>query len=172
MDSLVVAEVNDGLERIRQQVSSLEERIEALSTIGLEAARKQEAWAQTLVRLDAEHLELYLRASDSLQEDAARQQLALERRQEQNAENKQQAESDRAELAEMNESIAELRKTLAALPEEQMHQNNEVQGSKEKLEQHLDSKFPVTWRLLWNEVGHENYFTNIRTYCYNCVIFI
>lgn len=139
LDSVAAAQVNDGLERIRRQVAGLEESVRILDSNGAEAALKQSEWARAVVALDNEHLRLYLRATDSLQEDAARHQLVLERLRQQNEQNEKQAEGDLAELAEIQESIAELRKTLAALPTKQLHQKRTIDEARMRLEKHLKS---------------------------------
>jgi hypothetical protein len=139
MDASVEALMNDALVRVRDQIVSLERRLEAQDSAGADVSRRQVAWAHEQLALDDQHAEMYLRAQDALQDDVARHELAGERLRMQNKADAEMTQQDDAELAEIRNEVSELRKTLAVIPAERAAEEEGLRNARHTLGHRLDS---------------------------------
>jgi outer membrane murein-binding lipoprotein Lpp len=142
MDQAAVAAVNSAVERVRRQIEELERRTETQDTLASEMARKQAAWARTQIALDEEHADLFVHANDALEEDVARKHLQQSQLVERNEADRLQAESDRAELAEMLASVDELKKQLDAIPDKERAASDDIATARARLDRLATGRFP------------------------------
>jgi hypothetical protein len=144
MDASVEAHMNDALERVREQIATLERRVEAQDSAGADVAHRQVAWAHEQLAVDDRHADMFVRAQDALQEDVARHELAAGRLRLQNAADAETTEHDDAELGEIRDSIAEMRRELAAVPAQRVAGQKALKDARQALSHRLDSAFFVT----------------------------
>jgi hypothetical protein len=143
MDEAAVKQVNTALDKVRQQIENLERRAVVQNKVGEETARLQAEWAQTQIDLDTEHAKLFANATEILNKSSAENQTKLKKLAAADEENNRQREADSAEIAEIRDAIAELRKTLAVIPEEKNEAERSVLTAKSKLEHRLNSTLTV-----------------------------
>jgi predicted nucleic acid-binding Zn-ribbon protein len=146
MDEAAVSQVNNALDKVRQRIENLEKRAVAQNKFGEETARRQAEWARTQIDLDTEHAKIFSNATEVLSESTADNQIKLKKLAAADEENAWQREADCAEIAEIRDATAELRKTLAAIPEEKSEAEHSVLSAKSKLEHRLNSALQCFYR--------------------------